>query len=1081
MADDNPFRNFSAPPRANPTLGVANPFEGFRIEEDPEDKPLTTQDVAPPPMSWGRSVLGVPYAAARGVYGGTVGFFPDIANAFGAAKHFLGTTVPSWMRPAGTKPPEGETSSYVPYAGGSDEQFKKVDAWLKDTFGIDMSTPTGAEKAAEVIGSFMGPGLLAGPLGAFLKETSLAAKAPAAIGTVRRGIGATQRGIGTGLEVVGGTSTANLAQGIGGAGGGELAETLFPNSPTARTVGTLAGSLGTGLAHGGLEYGRNAAMPQRTFRLAKSDLDLARDNLERTKQAGKALVEPEADRLFNLHQQKSAEVRAAEHAADIRTRAELGQEQGLTNALAVENTRLAQMEEASKQAMDMTKTRAERDAATLKARTLRAEIDEATLRGQEGTAIAGTPQALAPIVPSTEVVGAGESAQAGLAARGTQQAADRLTTGKQEFGQLKADIGPETDPAGLIDLSRADYRPQYQAAQQRVGDILDRAEGLLGEQRVVQTTGFRTRLKDLYTEAIGANKELPAQLYQWAEDALPQMQLTKGQKAKLASLRNKPNERGLYLLSLTPADHAISIKDARAIQRELGAGGRGDLTGTMPQGRQRMLDNGLSDDMNKFFDNTRPIPGIDETQAAKVGAELAKGKAEWKNLRTTFSESILGDLLDNRAGDKAYNFISFLHGITPKTMPDLDRIWKLASPETKEAISHHMAAHIGKRAEDTAGNLVGSKLDKEILHLQQQGTWDVYFTPDQQKRMLDIKQNLLAQDPTIEVTMRKAVAKMEPEKVPAFVFAPGEYSRTAAFKRMSPTAAYDESRSAWSSELLRQTPQKQAETLAEMAAPKQGGKSQLDIMFEDQPQVAADLKRIVTEHTAEPQRTAAAAQRTLGAKKLEQQSIERWEGELARVEALHQPRIDAANIRVQEATERLTAAEGRTKAMRERGTAEVGQVGESRTIEIEKAQRDVRDAKKVAQRANTAASKAKQNATRHLAEAKAKLQTGKETRMLIVSGGLTSALTAALTGNVRTGLATAATTLGLAGLERGAQALAKSPRIQDWAHAWQPTHYSPSAARFALQVSGQEAGRGGAPGVDIGREQPLTPEEEAMQ
>lgn len=803
----------------------------------PEDTAVATQDdpwaglrpqmeATPQPVSPDRSIVAdlarAPYAFARNAITALPGAPGDIGS-------LVDLGLDKWLRMgAGAGSPQRPGTGPRPGGFGILPTQESLNKRIDTVTGITGEPSPGwagaPERVAGFIGSSYGPGKFTREMEGALKLTNVTG---GVWGAIKNSLTAGSKG-----DVAIG-AMSGLSQ--------EAVRQFFTDNPWMLGAAATLGGIAPALAH--WSYGA-LARPFQKEQTARQLETITRQ----TEREGQQTLQSAATDVQTARDLGKADATAAQQANRAAVTPLVGAAEAKRGLMTTAAEDLAMAEEVAKARLGTVQAQGEqwKQAATL--------ADE---RAAATRAAAGTPpgaydqlgQTLDLTSPPQGTLATGQAIKEQVAETGAAQTQAAAQARMPAYQAATTGMGtPDVTPQGVIDITKGDFAPQFQKQKQLVGDNLDRIEKDIAAAASpvggVSTDNIRSEVGRLVKEAV----ETPGASVSPEVLAYAEMGLSEAQKKVL---KGTGLQRAQQALAMTP-EVEVPFSALRKIDRDLGAEGRGNIVGTMPQGEARALKSALNKDFDEFFNSDA---------GTQLSPEFQQYKKDWRDFRTNFDKSILGHLLDERAGYQQQNFISFLHGGNAKTNPQLSFIMEHASDETKQAIKGHMLGYMAKT--DAAGNLDPAALGRNIRKLRENGTMDLYFDPGEQRTLVETWQTLSAADTSVEPQFRKLVAKTLPEQLPARVFAPGNISFTEKFQKISTPQQYQEAVSGWAASVKARLPDMTPDQIHKEFAPmvvKHDGVSQLDVMFAHIPGAADKITDMVTAHRVPTPTTGGAPQ-----------------------------------------------------------------------------------------------------------------------------------------------------------------------------------------------------------------------------
>ena len=996
-------------PAPVPTAPVPPPGQNFVL--DPETPAQGPPLGVPAERNTLTDILRVPYAFGRNAVTALPGLPADLGNLLG----YGGTKALNFVT--------GQNYPFEPVPLPGQEDLNKV---INKTVGVSDEPPPGwagaPERIAGVIGSSVGPGGILGKIEPMVKLTGQTANVWNAI-----------------KSMVTSGRTGDILQGTGAGIGTEAVQQFISDNPWLKGIGGALGAITTSLLHGGVT--RAAAPFQREQAVVAGE-----KGLQDVERLGEGITDSAARTAQAEKDRLAQEVLAAQQAnkgAVAPLQADARAKQGLMTTAAEDIDRAKVL--ALQREADATR-QGEQWITSARIRDERARARAAA----QGTP-PGAYEQLQPTLDLTQppqgTKTTGEAIRENLAESGAAQTQATAQARLPAYKAATAGMGPELKPQGVIDLTKADFQPQFVKEKMQRGQNLDAVERDIAKSASkaggMPLDNIRNQLDSFVTEAIKTpGATLSPEILAWSE-----MGLSAAQKRVLDAGGKTGAARAKAALQMNP-EAKVPFSALRKIDRDLGAEGRGGIVGTMAQGEARALKEALNQDFDTFF----------RQEGTGLGAEFQQHKQAWSDFRTNFDKSILGQLLDERAGDQAQNFIGFLQKGDAKSNKQLGFILDNASPETRDAIRGHMVAKMAQNSLDEAGNLNPAALAGELKQLRKNGTFEMYFDdPAQRQTLVDTVQKMTAADPTVESLFRDTIKKTLPEDVPRTVFEPGNISYTDKFHTISTPQQYQEAVGAWAADLLARrqdmTPAELHKTLAPMAV-KHDGVSQLDLMFGHIPGAADKISAMVTAHRT-PAPAPGAVKETLPEMK------DRAAVLLKETQAENTKNLNEAKRLHDEAKQEFAAAKRLVIDTRAAGSQVTGETREKLTQAVREAERKQREAKAFVDTATQ--------------DAKDKLLAAKRDMELTPSGakrpqggqaGLhrgiqAGALFGLLSGIVSHNPWVATTTGGILAYEIGRgtkNALFRTQQGQNFLRSYVPQRYGTKAATFAAQALGQAAG-----------------------
>ena len=498
---------------------------------------------------------------------------------------------------------------------------------------------------------------------------------------------------------------------------------------------------------------------------------------------------------------------------------------------------------------------------------------------EEGTSLAGqgaaqarqaTGETFDPLAPTLAPVGEAPTAEAGVAA---QQALVQATDAERAaqargYQDLTQTIGPRLEKLEVTDMAVGDFTRKFAVWKDTKSRLFNATEQITGDKPVVDLPSLRGRAAGMLEESaqtgMGAPKgtgtlahvgepDLGPLKQVLAEEAAGEVGVAAGAGARMSQdemravltpevlARLTPEQRRVATAFLSPEgmSGAVPFWLARRIESGLGElayGGGAQAIGTLTQGRARQLYKAVQDDLHTFFTSDVGQQILPELQEAK--------KYYIKGIQL-YNESLVRRLLDNNPIENE----RFLSGILGgRGTEELRNVQANANPDTWNAIRTYALTDLYNRAVSPNGTFSPTKLVANAQTLLNSGKLDILLSSQEKANFVTEMQRLSAFDTALAPTMRKTLGKMAPEKVPQFVFAPGEHSRTLNFQSIASPDQFDQNVKAWATQFLKEaegkTPAQIAKDLKPMTLRDGGKPSQLDTMFTHYPGVADQLTQM---------------------------------------------------------------------------------------------------------------------------------------------------------------------------------------------------------------------------------------------
>lgn len=671
-----------------------------------------------------------------------------VAPARGALTHTLGLPVDLLNLPASVlnllgvpRPPVSGTGPYPMLPGGSETFERGLDA-------LGVRQPEGAlERTLHTIGGFAGPGAVARTLAEWGISADVIAKVMPYLSSGARG------------DVTMGAASGATQEALRAAGA----------SPTVQAIGGAVAPLGVTGMHAATSnrierYGRKT--------VARQDLAAAAAEAERARLALQGEKAP-----FEITQQTAADAEEAARQAKL----------PLTDAYQQGKTAAQDAEELARQ-------------------------QKVAAQGAEATALdplAPTLKADIPTSPTPQI--------AGDEARVASQAAldQELAQADKPTQALVASVGQATDRAGALTKANASAQMLFDAWNTAKGKLFELSEKVTGNRPVVTMNNLVSTVREMLGETVPAGRPGPPGGAGYAQmgvgptskeldavrKALGFDTVTPSQQAILEIVtpayvaKLPPDRQAIVTEFLQNLDNPKPIPMWLARRVESGIGAR--LRGNMPiaTGSQAMVKRmywAANEDLRTFY--------AASPEGAQAGNYVERAKANFRDGLDTWNRSIMSKLLDKDPVVQAKALAPFTS--STKNVEQLLKMKATLPADTWESLGAYTLGELYKDA--SAGGAFDPKvMQAGIKRLEKAGKLDVIFDQATVARIKHHAQiDLAATRESLEHPLRKALAKMDPARVPDYVFAPGQPQRTDNFYQFAGPKAFDSNVKAWVGQFL---------------------------------------------------------------------------------------------------------------------------------------------------------------------------------------------------------------------------------------------------------------------------------------
>ena len=525
-----------------------------------------------------------------------------------------------------------------------------------------------------------------------------------------------------------------------------------------------------------------------------------------------------------------------------------------------------------------------------------------SVKGQEKS----IERALAPIPPPGETMTEwgqtiGEDISKGVEQRGAQaiaaqeqQIAQARTQAAQAVKDLRDTVGPTLQKLEVADLYKKDFAGQFATFQKTKRQLFDATETITENEPVISLSSFGDALDPMMAEAAQTGQAIPrgagamSRLVHPEEAAQEAIKMGRGRISaeELSAMftpqymRDLSPERKLEIQKLSASlavgevPARIPFWLARRLESSLGEMGYrgGQPLGTLSEGRARVLHYGIRQDINQFLKSTEA--------GQKIAPELKLAKEYYIKGDELFNESVVNLLFKkNPAAQEQFVNRVFVKG----NLADAQFVKESASPETWKATQALYLTNLYQDAMiPTAAGQVFSprRFAGQAQSYIRSGKLDIFLEPssaeraafDQQvQEFSQIKEKLPLPPAAKPTRVERQLLSPEAEKRVGWAFEPGMLSRTQKYEATVGPARFEESVRVWVAQLSRdiQVPSRAMDTGAYASAKEfvarvkpLSDSGQLDLMLKAYPGVADHIKEILP--TMERMALGSAEKSTLG-------------------------------------------------------------------------------------------------------------------------------------------------------------------------------------------------------------------------